>query len=77
MSCNFRTRLRVEDRTLTLSGLLLPETYNTIVIYSCLFQLGRMTKVNKEKIVDSDRRVHSSIYKDMGIVSSYAWKGYN
>ncbi|XP_063434167.1 uncharacterized protein LOC134715727 [Mytilus trossulus] len=39
--------------------------------------LGRMTKVNKEKIVDSDRRVHSSIYKDMGIVSSYAWKGYN
>jgi hypothetical protein len=36
-----------------------------------------MTRVDKDKIVDSDRRVNSSSYSDMGIVSSYAWKGYN
>ncbi|KAK3098910.1 hypothetical protein FSP39_024228 [Pinctada imbricata] len=37
----------------------------------------RLTKVNKEKIPDSDRRVSRSIYSPMGVVSSYAWKGYN
>ncbi|XP_076465275.1 uncharacterized protein LOC143297020 [Babylonia areolata] len=39
--------------------------------------MERLTTVEKEKIPDSDRRVNSSIYKDMGVVSSYAWKGYN
>ncbi|XP_076444120.1 uncharacterized protein LOC143282385 [Babylonia areolata] len=39
--------------------------------------LERLTKVPKEKIPDSDRRLRSSIYRDMGVVSSYAWQGYN
>lgn len=45
--------------------------------YWFMFQLERLTRVEKEKIPDSDRRVNSSIYRDMGVVSSYAWKGYN
>lgn len=36
-----------------------------------------MTTIDKNKIPDSDRRIQSSIYKDMGPVSSYAWQGYN
>ncbi|XP_012946358.1 uncharacterized protein LOC106013957 [Aplysia californica] len=39
--------------------------------------LERLTKAEKEKIPDSDRRIVASIYKDMGVVSSYAWQGYN
>ncbi|KAL8560937.1 hypothetical protein ACOMHN_019921 [Nucella lapillus] len=39
--------------------------------------MERLTAVEKEKIPDRDRRVNSSIYRDMGVVSSYAWKGYN
>ncbi|KAL8616636.1 hypothetical protein ACOMHN_031618 [Nucella lapillus] len=39
--------------------------------------LERLTKVQREKIPDSDRRLQSSIYKDMEVVSSYAWQGYN
>lgn len=39
--------------------------------------MQRMTKIDKDKIPDSDRRVQSSVYNRMGVVSSYAWKGYN
>lgn len=41
------------------------------------FQLQRLTKAPVEKIPDSDRRVTKSMYNNMGVVSSYAWKGYN
>ncbi|XP_046552032.1 uncharacterized protein LOC124261727 [Haliotis rubra] len=37
--------------------------------------LERLTKC--KEIPDSDRRVVKSIYKDMGVVASYAWKGFN
>lgn len=36
--------------------------------------LERLTKV--ERIPDSDRRVKSSSYKEMGVVRSYAWQGF-
>ncbi|XP_078314688.1 uncharacterized protein LOC144619727 [Crassostrea virginica] len=39
--------------------------------------LQRLTKAPVEKIPDSDRRVTKSMYNRMGVVSSYAWKGYN
>lgn len=39
--------------------------------------LERLTKVKKEKIPDHDRRVTSSPYRQMGVVCSYAWRGYN
>ncbi|WAQ98384.1 hypothetical protein MAR_022757 [Mya arenaria] len=39
--------------------------------------LQRLTTVKKEKIPDHDRRVTSSPYQPMGVVSSYAWQGYN
>jgi len=39
--------------------------------------LQRLTTAPKEKIPDSDRRLTSSPYRQMGVVSSYAWKGYN
>ncbi|RUS90088.1 hypothetical protein EGW08_002130 [Elysia chlorotica] len=39
--------------------------------------LDRLTQNDKSKIPDSDRRVISSSYREMGVVSSYAWKGYN
>ncbi|XP_056022154.1 protein CEPU-1-like [Ostrea edulis] len=39
--------------------------------------LQRLTKAPVEKIPDSDRRVTKSTYNEMGVVSSYAWKGYN
>lgn len=39
--------------------------------------LERLTKSDNNRIPDSDRRMHSSIYRDMGVVASYAWKGYN
>ncbi|KAK7503673.1 hypothetical protein BaRGS_00005212 [Batillaria attramentaria] len=39
--------------------------------------LERLTRADKEKIPDSDRRITSSMYRDMGVVHSYAWKGYN
>ncbi|KAK7115832.1 uncharacterized protein [Littorina saxatilis] len=39
--------------------------------------MERLTVADKEKIPDSDRRVNSSMYREMGVVSSYAWKGYN
>ncbi|XP_062616485.1 uncharacterized protein LOC134278183 [Saccostrea cucullata] len=39
--------------------------------------LQRLTKAPVEKIPDSDRRVTKSTYSEMGVVSSYAWKGYN
>ncbi|XP_041363193.1 uncharacterized protein LOC121378893 [Gigantopelta aegis] len=42
-----------------------------------LQMLERLTKEKKDRIPDSDRRVTSSIYRDMGVVASYAWKGYN
>ncbi|XP_041362408.1 uncharacterized protein LOC121378342 [Gigantopelta aegis] len=37
--------------------------------------LERLTKVDK-KITDSDRRVTHSQYRNMGVVGSYAWKGF-
>ncbi|XP_045216605.2 uncharacterized protein LOC123566507 [Mercenaria mercenaria] len=39
--------------------------------------LERLTKVKKEKIPDHDRRFMTSPYREMGVVNSYAWKGYN
>ncbi|KAK3097034.1 hypothetical protein FSP39_005769 [Pinctada imbricata] len=39
--------------------------------------LDRLTKVDKEKIPESDRRVTSSVLKPTGVVTSFAWKGYN
>ncbi|ESP00668.1 hypothetical protein LOTGIDRAFT_157955 [Lottia gigantea] len=39
--------------------------------------MDRLTDTENVKIPDSDRRIESSIYKDMGVVSSYAWQGYN
>lgn len=39
--------------------------------------LQRLTAVKKEKIPDHDRRVTASPYKEMGVVCSYAWRGYN
>ncbi|KAH9504046.1 hypothetical protein Btru_067608 [Bulinus truncatus] len=39
--------------------------------------LDRLTKADKRKIPDSDRRVTVSDYSTMGVVCSYAWKGYN
>ncbi|KAK6179348.1 hypothetical protein SNE40_011731 [Patella caerulea] len=39
--------------------------------------LDRVAQTEEIKVPDSDRRMSSSIYKDMGVVSSYAWKGYN
>ncbi|GFO38093.1 protein cepu-1 [Plakobranchus ocellatus] len=39
--------------------------------------LERLTQMDKSKVRDSDRRVVSSSYREMGVVSSYAWIGYN
>ncbi|KAL4227740.1 hypothetical protein ACF0H5_013176 [Mactra antiquata] len=39
--------------------------------------LQRLTQVKKAKIPDHDRRMTSSPYRQMGVVSSYAWQGYN
>jgi len=39
--------------------------------------LARLTKVDVKKIPDSDRRLMQSQNKDMGVLSSYAWRGYN
>ncbi|XP_067667730.1 uncharacterized protein [Haliotis asinina] len=39
--------------------------------------IKRVSKTDADKIPDSDRRLQKSIYTGMGIVSSYAWKGYN
>lgn len=39
--------------------------------------IERLTKVKREKIPDHDRRMTSSPYRQMGVVNSYAWKGYN
>lgn len=36
--------------------------------------LERLTK--EETVPDSDRRVKSSSYKEMGVVRSYAWQGF-
>ncbi|KAH3841366.1 uncharacterized protein LOC127879645 [Dreissena polymorpha] len=39
--------------------------------------IQRLTTFKKEKIPDADRRMTSSPYRPMGVVSSYAWQGYN
>ncbi|KAI8794294.1 protein cepu-1 [Biomphalaria glabrata] len=39
--------------------------------------MDRLTKADKRKIPESDRRVTVSDYSTMGVVCSYAWKGYN
>ncbi|XP_064610113.1 uncharacterized protein LOC135474052 [Liolophura sinensis] len=38
--------------------------------------LERLTKYDRNLVPDSDRRIQSSPYKDLGIVHSFAWKGY-
>ena len=42
-----------------------------------LFQLKRLTKDSSKKAADQKRTQKDSIYKSMGVVNSYAWKGYN
>ncbi|CAD5116863.1 DgyrCDS5704 [Dimorphilus gyrociliatus] len=37
----------------------------------------RLSKIDKDKVTDSRRTQKDSDYKKMGIVHSYAWKGYN
>ncbi|XP_059158657.1 uncharacterized protein LOC131942754 [Physella acuta] len=39
--------------------------------------MDRLTNVKKDKIPDSDRRIMASFYGNMGVVSSFAWRGYN
>ncbi|CAL1530172.1 unnamed protein product [Lymnaea stagnalis] len=39
--------------------------------------MDRLTKADKTKIPESDRRVVASAYGNMGVVCSYAWRGYN
>ena len=45
--------------------------------YCCFFQLKRLTKNSSKKAADQKRSQKDSIYKSMGVVNSYAWKGYN
>ncbi|XP_074651299.1 uncharacterized protein LOC141906047 [Tubulanus polymorphus] len=39
--------------------------------------VDRLSKADKNNSVDSNRTQANSIYKNMGVVNSFAWKGYN
>jgi hypothetical protein len=42
-----------------------------------VLQLKRLTDNSAEKAVDCKRTQKDSIYKDMGVVNAYIWRGYN
>ena len=39
--------------------------------------MKRLTKDAESGVTDSNRTQKNSIYKDIGILNSFAWKGYN
>ena len=50
--------------------------YNTWCTHFAL-QLKRLTKDSSKEVTDSKRTQRDSTYREMGVVNSFAWKGYN